>query len=98
MARKHLVVEWLSWLPYKSGFINSNILKTSKDRPNTSPSLKVLEQRVHALVGESTEPPSPLDNVVGSKALRSGRVNGHHAFEFITLLGALIFLLKRHIS
>ena len=70
MAKKHLVVEWLSWLPYKSGFINSNILETSKDRPNTPPSLKLLEQRVHELVGGSTEtPPPPLDNVKGAKTL-----------------------------
>ena len=65
MAKKRLAVEWLSWLPYKSGFINSNILETSKDRPNTPPSLKFLKQRVHELVG-STEP-SPLDNAVESK-------------------------------
>ena len=45
-------------LPYKSGFINSNILETSKDRPNTPPSLKLLEQRVHELVGRGfSEPP-----------------------------------------
>ena len=38
--------------------------------------MKLLEQRVHELVGGSTEPPPPppLDNVVGSKRLRSGRV------------------------
>ena len=54
----------------KSGFINSNILETSNDRPNTPPSLTLLEQRVHELVGESTDPlPPPLDNVVGSKTL-----------------------------
>ena len=43
------MIEWLSWLPYKSSFINSNILETTKDRP--TPSLKLLEQRVHELVG-----------------------------------------------
>ena len=69
MAKKHLVVEKLSWLPYKSGFIDSNILETSKDRPNTPPSLKLLKQRVHELVGGPLNP--PLDNVVGSKDLRS---------------------------
>ena len=62
---------WLSWLPYKSGFINFNILETSKDRPNTPPSLNLLEQRVYKLVGGLL---SPLDNVVESKDLRSGRV------------------------
>ena len=72
MARKHLVVEWLSWLPYKSGFINYNILETSQDRPNNPASLKLLEQRVHKLVGGQLNP--PLNNVVGSKELRSGRV------------------------
>ena len=72
MAKKQLAVEWLSWLPYKSAFINSNILETSKDRPNTPQSLKLLEQRVHELVGGPLTP--PLDNVVGSKELRSGKV------------------------
>ena len=47
----HLVVEWLSWLPYKSSFIDSNILEISNDRPNTPPSLKLLEQRAYGLVG-----------------------------------------------
>ena len=28
MAKKHLVVEWLSWLPCKSDFIISTILET----------------------------------------------------------------------
>ena len=74
---KHLVVEWLSWLPYKSGFINSNILESSRDIHNTPPCLKLLEQRVYELVGggggSSTEP--PLDNFVGSKRFKSGRVN-----------------------
>ena len=45
------MIESLSWLPYKSGFINSKILDTSKDRISTPPSLKFLEQRVHELVG-----------------------------------------------
>ena len=68
-----MVIEWLSWLLYKSSFINSNILETSTDRPNNPPSFKFLEQRVHELVGRgSTEP--PLDNGVGSKMLRSGSV------------------------
>ena len=75
MAKKHLVVEWLSWLPWKRDFINSTILETKKDIPNTLPSLKLLKQRVHELVvGSPTPPPLTLDNVVGSKSLRSGRV------------------------
>ena len=75
MAKKHLVVEWLSWSPCTRDFINSTILETWKDIPNTLPSLKLLIQRVHELVGGSTvPPPPPLDNVVGSKRLRSGRV------------------------
>ena len=75
------MVEWLSWLPYKSGFSNSKILETSKDRPNTPPSLKLLEQRVHELVLGSTDHPSPLNNVVRSKGLdqeglrRSGHID-----------------------
>ena len=75
MAKKHLVVEWLSWLLCKRDFINCTVLEAEKDIPNTLPSLMLLEQRVHELVGGSTEPPPPpLDNVVGSKRLRSGRV------------------------
>ena len=71
MAKKHLVVEWLSWLPSKRDFINFTISETYKDIPNILPSLKLLEQRVHELVGGplTPPPPPPLDNVVGSKRL-----------------------------
>ena len=72
MAKKHLVVEWLSRLPCKRDFINSTILETWKDIPYTLLSLKLFEQRVHELVGGPLNP--PLDNVVESKRLRSGRV------------------------
>ena len=41
--------------------------------------MKLLEQRVHELVGGSTEP--PLDNVVGSKRLGSRRVKRKHKFH-----------------
>ena len=41
------MVEWLSWLPYKSSFINSNILETSKDRPNTPTKFKVIRAKVY---------------------------------------------------
>ena len=66
----------VSRLLFGKGRVNSNILETSKDRPNTPPSLKLLEQRVHELVGGplNPPPPPPLDNVVRSKKLRSGRV------------------------
>ena len=75
MAKKHFVVDCLSWLPYKRDFINSTILETYEDIPNTLPSLKLLEKRVRELVGGGG-PLSPLlDNVVSSKGLRSGRVN-----------------------
>ena len=59
MAKKHLVVQWLSWLPWKRNFINSIILETYEAIPNTLPSLKLLEERVHELVGGGgfTEPP-----------------------------------------
>ena len=51
---------------YNSGFINYNILKTSKDRSKT---------RVHEFVrGPLNMPPPPLDNAVRSKQNRSGRV------------------------
>ena len=66
-----MVVEWLSWLLYKSGFINSNILETSKDRPNTPLSLKLLEQRVHELVGGPLNSASlpPQTTLWGAKSL-----------------------------
>ena len=51
MAKKHLVVEWFAWLPCKHDFINSTILETYEDIPYTIPLLKLLEQRVHELVG-----------------------------------------------
>ena len=53
-------------------FINFNILETSKDRPNTPPSLKLLEGFMSKW--GSTDPPP--DNAVGSKRLRSGRAKG----------------------
>ena len=59
LARKYLVIERLWTLPYKRGFINSNILETWKDRPNTPPSLKVLKERIHKLVGVHWHPPPP---------------------------------------
>ena len=49
LAEKYLVAEWLSLLPYKSGYINSKILEISKGRPDTPPSLIWLQQRVHDL-------------------------------------------------
>ena len=71
------MIEWLSWLPYKIGFINSNILETSKDKSSTPPSFKFLEQRVHELVG------GPLvNNVVGSERLRSGGLNTKGVFFY----------------
>ena len=67
MAKKHLVVEWLSWLPCKRDFINSTILETWKDIPNTLPSLKFVEQRVHELVGGPLNP--RLTMLWGAKGL-----------------------------
>ena len=59
------MVEWLSWLLYKSGFICSNIFETTKDRPNTPTSLKLSQQRVHELVGKldclTQHPKKPLN-------------------------------------
>ena len=60
IGKKHLLVEWLLQLPYKSGFINSDILETSKDRPNIPPSLKLFEQRVYELVGGPLTPQTTL--------------------------------------
>ena len=70
------MIEWLSCLPNKSDFINFGNLDTLKDSPNTPPDLKFLEQRVHELVGGRGQLNTslPLDNVMGRKRLRSGRV------------------------
>ena len=71
------MIEWLSWLPNNSGFINYNVLDTLTDTCSTPPSLKILQQRVHELVGgalTSPPPPPPLYNVVGNKRFKSGRV------------------------
>ena len=92
------MIEWLSWLPYKSSVVNSHILDTSKDRPNTPPSLDFLKQRIHELVGGSI---IPLDNVVRSKRLRSGRVKKSPQDNYIIsselnsfIIGFLLFLLR----
>ena len=53
---KHHVIEWLSWLPNNSGSINYNVLETLKDRPSTPTSLKILQHRVHGLVGGPLNP------------------------------------------
>ena len=50
MAKKHLVVERLSWLTSKRDFINSASSQTWKDIPNTLSSLKSLEKIIHELV------------------------------------------------
>ena len=73
IGKKHLAIKWLSWLPYKSSFMNFDIFETLKDSLNTPPSSKFLEQRVHELVGVHCPPPPP-DNAAGSKRLRSGKV------------------------
>ena len=51
------MVEWLSWLPCKRDFINSTILETYGNIPSALPGLKLLEQRVHELVGGPLNPP-----------------------------------------
>ena len=76
IGKKHLVIEWLSWLPNSSGFISYNILDTLTDICSTSLGLKIWQQRVHELVRGCSD--SPVDNFVGSKRpckkLQSGRV------------------------
>ena len=49
-------------------------METSKGRPNTPPSLKLLEQRVYELVGGPLKPPSPPPtpcDLYGDQALSS---------------------------
>ena len=59
---------------YKEKWLDlSRYKKMKMDIPNTLPSLKLLEQKVHQLVGGGGGG-YPFDNVVGSKRLRSGRV------------------------
>ena len=60
IGKKHLVTEWLSWVPNNSGFINYNVLDTLTDICSTP------------LVGGCSD--FPVDNFVGSKRLQSGRV------------------------
>ena len=57
MVTKHWMIEWLSWLPNKGSFTNSNILEIVKDSPNIPTSFKFLEQKVHELAGGSTDSP-----------------------------------------
>ena len=73
-GKKHLVFEWLSWLPCKRDFINSTILETYEDIPNTIPSLNLSEQRVHELAGGGVPLPPTIRQLCESKRLRSGRV------------------------
>ena len=82
------MVEWLSWLPYISGLINSNILELSKNRRNTLPNLMLLEQRAHELVGGSLNPPQRCG---GAKGLDQ---------EGLTLIsmGSLITFMKKSIQ
>ena len=100
MAKKHLVVEWLSWLACKRDFINSTIIETQKDIPNTLLSLKLLEQKAHELVGEGVHlpPPPPLDNVVGSKSLRSGRVKQLNLVTELSHAGSRIHKISSALS
>ena len=57
-------------------FDNFNFLETFRNSPNTPSRLKLLEGRVHELVGRFCDtPPPPRDNVVGTGRLRSGRDN-----------------------
>ena len=67
-----MVIDWLSWLSNNSAFINYNVLDTLTDSCSTPLSLKILQQRVHELVEGCSD--YPVDNFVGSKRLKSGRV------------------------
>ena len=65
IGKKHLVIEWLSWVPNNSGFINHNVLDALTDICSTPLGLK--------RVGRGCSD-FPVDNFVGSKRLQSGRV------------------------
>ena len=80
------MIEWLSWLPNESSFINLNTFEILEDNPNTPRSLKSLEQSFHELVGGSTELPPPplLPDVVAGKRLRSGRVKNEANVESLS--------------
>ena len=60
IGKNHLVIDWLSWLPNSSAFINYNVLDTLTDSCSTPLSLKILQQRVHELVAGCSD--SPIDN------------------------------------
>ena len=72
IGKKHLVIDWLSWLPNNSAFISYNVLGTLTDSCSTPLNLKILQQMVHKSVGGCSD--SPDDNFVASKRLKSGRV------------------------
>ena len=42
IGKKHLVIEWLSWVPNNSGFINYNVLDTLTDICSTPLGLKTI--------------------------------------------------------
>ena len=55
-SKKHLVIEWLSWLPNKSDFIYSNILEILKE---SAVRMNLLEQKFNELIGRKLCPPPP---------------------------------------
>ena len=71
---KHLVIEWWSWLPDNSGFMNYNVLETSTNSCSTPPSLKIVQQRVHVFVGDALTP-RPSTMLWGPKGLNQEGLN-----------------------
>ena len=57
-GKKHLVIDWLSWLPNNNAFINYNVLDTLTDSCSTPLSLKILQQKVYELVEFALTPQS----------------------------------------
>ena len=57
-----------------SAFINYNVFETLTDSCSTPLSLKILQQRIHELVGGCFD--SPVDNFVGSKSLKPSLCTG----------------------
>ena len=75
IGKKHLVIEWLSLLPNNSGFISYNVLDTLTDTCSTPLGLKILQKRVHELVGGCSD--SPIDNVLCGEqkaSIRKGKI------------------------
>ena len=76
-------VNQLLWKPEKTQIINSTGFLPLIDSPNGLPKLKFVESTVFEIIGGSAQPP-PFVEGVGTKYLRTGRVNLQQRLNFLS--------------